>query len=387
MELINKSFEILKDYIETEAYCGWDPYDALSSPLFRIPLLKSNKKLRFTAQQFIKRVPFNLRNMLAIPKGYNPVTLGLVLQGYSLLYEKENNPVEKEVLIKKIIFLVSELEKLQSRNFSGSCWGYDFDWEARHASIAAFQPTIVATGFITNALYTCYSITKNQKAKDLLVSSSEFILNDLTRTYSSTRKNSYCFSYSPFDNQVVFNASMKGARLLSQVYTVTNNTKLIEEAKRAVDFVIERQNEDGSWFYSLAQSGKYIDNYHTGYVLDCLDEYRIKSQDPSYDNNIKKGFEYYLNNFIEDGAPKFYNDKKYPIDCTSAAQSILTLIRFGNYGTAVKVAEYMINTMQNKNGYFYFRKYKNRIVKTSFMRWSNSWMFLALAKILIGKQI
>ena len=387
MDKIYNSLHSLQKYIEHENYRGWDPYDALSSPLFKIPLFKSNKQLRFIVQQFVKRVPFNLRNLMAIPKGYNPVTLGLVLQGYSLLYAKENNHVEKEVLLKKINFLVGELEKLQSRNFSGSCWGYDFDWEARHASIAAFQPTIVATGFITNALYTCYSITKNQKAKDLLVNSSEFILNDLNRTYSSTKKNSYCFSYSPFDNQVVFNASMKGARLLSQVYAVTNNKKLIEEAKNIVDFVIEQQNEDGSWFYSIAQSGKYIDNYHTGYVLDSLDEYRIYSKDSSYDNNIKKGFQYYINNFIEDGEPKFYNNKKYPIDCTSAAQSILTLIRFGNYDTAVKVAEYMINTMQNKNGYFYFRKYKNRIVKTSFMRWSNSWMFLALAKILTEKQI
>src|SRR5690606_8059965 len=110
----------------------------------------------------------------------------------------------------------------------------------------------------------------NNKAKKLIISATDFVLNDLNRTQ---HLNNFCFSYSPFDKQVVYNASMKGTRLLAQAYSLTNNDEYLNKAKLSVQFVIDKQNEDGSWFYSDKVNGKWIDNYHTGYVLDCLDEY------------------------------------------------------------------------------------------------------------------
>jgi len=392
MPLITESLDKLQRYIEKENYMGWDPYDALSSPLFKLPFFRSNKFIRFASQQAVKRSSVNLRPLLRIPKGYNPVTLGLMLQGYCYLFnneklsQRDGKPTIKNLeLESKIDFLVDELERLQSKGYSGTCWGYDFDWEARNANIPAFTPTVVATGFITNALYIFYSITGNQKAKELLISSANFILKDLNRIQSSNHSDnlSFCFSYSPFDKQIVYNASMKGARILSQIYSITKEAALIETAKNAVEFVINDQNANGSWFYSKKDAGKWVDNYHTGYVLDCLDEYRKHSNDKSYDENIKGGYWFYINNFFEeDGAPKFYNNKKYPIDCTAAAQSILTLTRFGDKKTALKVADYMIKNMQNKEGFFYFRDYGNKKDKTSFMRWSNAWMFAATSYII-----
>ena len=84
-EIIEESLQRLVNYIESQNYRGYDPYDALKSPLFRLPILKSNKLIRFGAQQLVKRSPLNLRPLLGIPKGYNPVTLGLCIQGYSNL--------------------------------------------------------------------------------------------------------------------------------------------------------------------------------------------------------------------------------------------------------------------------------------------------------------
>ncbi|MFC2113212.1 hypothetical protein ACFLTA_08095, partial [Bacteroidota bacterium] len=76
---------------------------------------------------------------------------------------------------------------------------------------------------------------------------------------------------------------------------------------------------------------------------------------------------------------RFYHYKTHPIDCTSAAQTILTSLRFGSYSDAKLVAQWMIKNMQAENGSFYFRKFRNYTVKTSFMRWSNAWMFTALS--------
>lgn len=373
---LNSSLDKLTVYIEQEAYKGFDPYDALKSPLFKLPVFKSNKLIRFGTQQLVKRSPVNLRPLLFVPKGYNPVTLGLCIQAYSYLYKSE----QQADYITKINYLIDELKKLIPPGFSGACWGYDFDWEARYAKIPAYQPTVVATGIITNALYESYKITKNNGAFELCKSAVNFVLNDLNRTETD---NEICFSYSPFDKQQVFNASIKGARLLSQVYAETGNIDLKNTAKKAVNYVINQQNTNGSWYYSTKETGKWVDNYHTGYILDCLDEYIKNTGDTEYESNLELGFSYYKNNFITpEGIPKFYNNKIYPIDCTAAGQTLLTLTRFGENDLALNVANYMTKNMQHKSGYFYFRKYKHHTKKTSFMRWSNTWMFAGLSTLI-----
>ena len=369
----------LRKYIESHHYKGYDPYDALKSPLFKLPLLNKNKLMRFGAQQLVKRSPFNLRSILFVPKGLNPVTLGLCIQAYAQLINI--NPQEKNILNQNISKLIDELEKLIPKGFHGACWGYDFDWEARYANIPAYQPTVVATGIITNALFIAYKQTGNQKAFQLCKSAADFVMKDLNRTADADGL--FCFSYSPFDNQVVFNASMKGTRLLAQVYSETKDETIKMAAAESVAFVMKHQRADGAWIYSTSDAGTWIDNYHTGYVLDCLHEYILHCEDKTYDKNLEAGKKFYTNNFFLEGRiPKFYNNNVFPVDCTAAAQSLLTLTRFNEHALSIKVVEYMIENMQHPKGYFYFRKYKNHTEKTSFMRWSNAWMFAGLTAVL-----
>ena len=212
-KVLDNSLDRLKSYIEKNNYKGFDPYDGLKSPLFNISFLHSNKLIRFGLQQIVKRSPFNLRKLLFIPKGYNPVTLGLAIQSYSYLYHTDTE--NRDEYLCKINLLFDELEKLVPSGFSGACWGYDFDWEAYYIKIPAYQPTVVATGIICNALFIAHQITNHKRAKELIISASNFVINDLNRT---TINNDVCFSYSPFDRQQVLNASMKGVRILAQAY-------------------------------------------------------------------------------------------------------------------------------------------------------------------------
>ena len=371
---IDHSLLNLRNYIESKNYKGFDPYDGLKSPLFKLPIFKSNKHLRFILQQFLKRFPFNLRKFLLINEGLNPVTLGLSLQSYSYLSRFEND--NKSLYLDKIDNLIKKLEELVPLGFSGACWGYDFDWEARYMKIPAYQPTLVATGIISNALFITYQITNNQKARSLFLSSIDFLKKDINRSYE---KEKICFSYSPFDNEKVFNASMKGARLLAQDYYFTKNKKSKSVAEKVIDYVISYQNVDGSWGYSLAKKGRWIDSYHSGYVLDCLRAYQVLTKDYRYSECLSKGYEFFKHSFItNEGIPKFYNDHIYPIDCTSAAQLITTLVHFGDNHIALKIAKWMILNMQKDDGSFKFRQYKYYNINTSFMRWSNAWMFQAL---------
>ena len=377
--VIKKALAKLENYIVLNDFTGYDPYDALKSPFFKLPFLKDNKLIRFGAQQFVKRFPLNIRPLLFIPKGLNPVSLGLCIQGYASLVLIDTK--KRNLYLDKINLLANQLKTLIPDGFSGTCWGYDFDWEARHFKISEYQPTVVATGIIINGLYHAWRITGKNSLMDIIVNSANFILNDLNKLYDG---DSLCFSYSPYDKQRVFNASMKGVRLLAQVYSITQekNQKII--AKKAVEYVIKNQKENGSWEYSLAKKGDWIDNYHTGYILDCLQDYITLCNDEVYQINLNKGFKYYKETFIcLDGRPSFYSDKVYPIDCTAASQSILSLAKFGEIDLAKKVANWMIDNMQGVDGSFYFRKFRSFTNKTSFMRWSNAWMFAAFSYLLM----
>jgi hypothetical protein len=379
MDKISKAILNLESYIQGKDFKGYDPYDGLMSPIFSLPVLKSNHTIRFLAQQFIKRFPLDLRPVLRVKESVNPVTIGLCIQGYAELVSAF--PEKKEEYESMINELLGRLEGFIPTGFSGSCWGYDFDWAARNANIPAYQPTVVATGIITNALYRCYLITQNEKAKELLLSSENFVLSDLNQT--TDKDGDICFSYSPFDKQIVFNASLKGARLLAQCYSLNGRDESRKLAQKAISFVMKNQRNDGAWIYSKAKEGGWVDNYHTGYVLDCAHDYTKLTGDNSFMSQIDKGFLYYKENFIlPSGMPKFYDKETYPVDCTSASQSIFTLTRFNEPKLAEKVAIWMIENMQKENGSFCFRKYSNYINKKSFMRWSDAWMFASLAYFL-----
>jgi len=375
---IKYSLDKLLQYIESEKYLGWDPFDGLSSPVFQLPVLQSSKLLRFGYQQVHRRLPFNIRPILAIKKEINPVTLGLCIQGYS--YLSAFCPEKQEGYRTKIDWCLERLTELKSSGFSGACWGYNFDWESRYVRIPAFSPTVVATGFITNALYDLYQLTENKKAKELCIDSVQFVMNDLNKTWDG---NSFCYSYSSLDRQIVFNATMKGARLLSQVYSITKNTKIAEEAKNTIDFVMKFQREDGSWTYSKNDARKWVDNFHTAYILDCLDTYIKLTGDSDYKSVLNKGLDYYFTNFFIDNCiPKYYGNIMFPIDSTAAAQSIITACRFNRYNLAKKIVVWMIENMQDSDGYFYYQKHRLFKNKISYMRWSNSWMFFALSYFL-----
>ncbi len=373
----------LEHHARARQYRGYDPYDALQSPLFKLPGLNSGTWIRQTFQTFLKRFPLNIRPLLLVPKGINPVTLGLFIQGYA--YLSVVFPEFREDFHLIIRELADHLESLIPRRYSGACWGYDFDLETSYASIPAYQPTIFATGVITNGLYEAWKITRFRTLKELVISSSDFVSRDLNRTGEGE---GFCFSTSPFDKEQNFRACMKAVRLLSQVYSITGATRLKQEADLAARFVVSHQHPDGSRVDSPKEQGRKALNHHTGSILDCLDEYIRHCNAPSFDEHLYLGYEEYKNQFIlENGRPKLYSESIYPADCTAAAQSILTLTRFGDLDMAGKTARWTLDHMQSDDGGFYFRKFKHYTIKTPYMRWSNAWMFASMGYLLMKESL
>jgi len=376
------SLERLMRYCEEEGFKGWDPFDGLNSKVFRrLPLLNANRLARLAWIQAFKKNPVNLRKLLVVQKDYNPKGLGLFLTGYCNLYRSD----PRQVYIDKIRWLADKLLELKVSGYSGSCWGYNFDWQ----SLAFFQPsntpTVVASTFIGYALLDAFDITGNENYRKNALSVCDFILNDLKRTFDAD--GDFAFSYSPNDQTQVFNASLLGSRMLSRACQYSNDPVLIREARKSVAFCCKHQGNDGSWTYSPLPFHQWIDNFHTGFNLECIAEYQKYSGDDSFEKNIRSGLEYYLNTFFTpEGIPKYYNKKVYPVDIHATAQLVITLSRLDKlheYQPVVnRVLSWTIANMQSPKGYFYFQKNKLYTIKIPYMRWSQAWMFCALSTYL-----
>jgi rhamnogalacturonyl hydrolase YesR len=382
-EKIKEAFVRLSGYCEKEGYKGYDPYDGLNSSLFRsIPFIRSSRLFRLAWIQFFKRSPLNLRPITGVEKGYNPKALGLFLSGYCNLQKYD----PRDEYLQKIKFFGEKIDELQNRNYSGSCWGYNFDWQARAFFQPANTPTVVATTFVGCALLDAWEITGNRKYLDMARSACDFILQDLNRTTDPNK--TFAFSYSPLDRSVVYNASLLGSRLLSRVYSITSEKDLIGPARKSVEFCCSHQHPDGSWSYGLQPFHKWIDNFHTGYNLECISDFIKFTGENQFRQNVERGFQYYINNFFtEEGIPKYYNNSIYPVDIHCTSQLVITLSRLGRYrefrDLAEKVLNWTIDNMQSDKGFFYYQVNKYFSSRIPYMRWAQAWMFYSLAEYLL----
>lgn len=372
------SFEILKEYCESQEFKGWDPFDGLNSPLIQNTFFGKLRIFRLAWIQLFKRNPINLRTLVGIKKEYNPKGLGLFLSGYCNLHTI--NP--KQEYLDKIDFLGDEILKLQTKGYSGACWGYNFDWQARAFFQPEYTPTIVATTFIVEALLKAYDITGRKDFLETALSSTDFVLRDLNKSYDDD--NDFTLSYSPLDNTQVFNAGLLGAKLLCLVYKYSKDKNLLKNAKSIVAYVSKKQGLDGSWAYGTLPFHQWIDNFHTGYNLECIHIYQETSGDYSYRTHLEKGTNYYLNTFFtNEGVSKYYNDKTYPVDIHSPAQLVVTLNKLGiledQKALVDKVMEWTIENMQSPKGFFYHQKHRLTTSKTPYIRWAQAWMFYAFS--------
>ena len=395
MQKVIDSFRLLREYCEREGFKGWDPYDGLNSKVFQaLPFLKKSALCRLVVIQGFKRCPINLRRIALVPKEYNAKGIGLFLSGYCNLYNAvkanpklANSLGSADSLKSQINELAKLLISLQSNGYSGACWGYNFDWQARRLFLfPKFTPTVVATNFCATALMESFEITGEKKYLEIALSAANFIINDLHR---SNYKDGFLFSYSPLQgNDTVFNASLLGSRLLSFCYKYTGNEEYRNLAEQSIKACCAGQKENGAWVYGMLPVQSWVDSLHTGYNLDALIAYQEQTADDKYNKYIEKGFEYYIQNFFEaDGTPKYYDNRTYPIDIHCPGQLLVTLARLHKTEEYKDIAEKVINwtirNMQDKKGYFYYQLKPGVSSKISYMRWSNAFMFNALSHYIL----
>ena len=385
---INTEAAILKllAYCQANDWAGYDPYDAVNSRLFAaLPFLNS-KIPRLVLTQTLRRSPINLRRLLLVPKAQNPKAIALFLSAFLKL---------SRIGVAKTGDLVDPMiERLIARRSQGVpywCWGYSFPWQTRTIVVPTGAPNLVCTSFVGNALLDAYEQCQELRCLNMAASAAEYILDEL---YWSNGNSIAGFSYPlPHLRNQVHNANLLGAALLCRVHKHTGEQKFLGPALRVARYSAAKQHADGSWAYGEAPSQQWIDNFHTGYNLCALQSIGRDAETDEFESCLRRGLEFYRAHFFrEDGAPRYFHNRTYPVDIHCVAQSIITLLALrdlepANVPLARSVFQWAMNHMWNERGFFYYRVLRFCTIRTSYMRWSQAWMLLAMSTLLCESDV
>lgn len=382
--LIHQSIKKSLDWLKKNNFQAYDPFDGLNSKIRFLTF--ENPFFRQVLVQTVKRSPINIRPFIGISPKRSTKGIAYIIRGDIRLYKLTKD----EIYLKRAREFLEWLKNKSCEGYAGYCWGNHFDYQTRGYFLKKNNPTLVWTALCGRAFFEAYELTRNEKYLQIIDSVCKFIITDLPKKSS---KKGFCISYVKDTMNLVHNANMLGAAMLAQGYKLTGNNQYFETAKQAMEYAVYHQQENGSWFYGEEEKYHWIDNWHTAYNLDAMKIYEECTNDSSFSQNLKNGFEYYKKNFfLDDGTPKYYYNNAYPLDIQCASQSIDTLAYFNDYDTenlslAKKVALWTIENMQDKSGYFYQWKTKFFTNKTPTLHWGQATMYKALASLLLNLEV
>jgi len=209
--------------------------------------------------------------------------------------------------------------------------------------------------------------------------------------------NNVYFYYTPTNNLKVWNASAEISAFLIKFGALYNDVEAYELGRKGIQMLIDLQNPDGSWFYGDGRMTKYIDNFHTAFILrSFINSYKYWRDQQLY-YSFKKGIEFYRSSFFVNqyGNKYIYPKhwiKKFPplnssvfqkIDIRDCALSIIVFCETEDIKyieIATKIMDWTNKKMFRADTYYAERTWFwiNKIPYLDFQ----AWMLLANAKLL-----
>ncbi|MFZ0916000.1 MAG: hypothetical protein WAN04_03830, partial [Candidatus Udaeobacter sp.] len=253
-----------------------------------------------------------------------PIADAHYAMGFAFLYEATGDSAH----LARAIHFLDELKKSRSPGFEEYCWGYPFDWVWRGGVIKQQTPLITTTPYCYEAFLQVAELlgpdgrwqmadgrsedsgnsdlrhlTSDLSATEIVGSIARHAANDI-KDFRTSETASSC-SYTPFDEGGVINAAAYRAFLLTSASQLFSNDEYWQIAERNLNFVLENQNDDGSWYYAVDGVRDFVDHYHTCFVMKALAKIHTLTGHEASLRALRKGVSYYLANlFAEDGMPK-----------------------------------------------------------------------------------
>jgi hypothetical protein len=344
-----------------------------------------------------------------------PIADAHYAMGFAFLYEATGDSSQLE----NAVHFLTELTTSRCRQFKEYCWGYPFDWVTRNGVIKQQTPLITTTPYAYEAFLQVYEIFERNRSdlsnltsdlrplpsdrrppssalcpldlldqwKDIMASIARHASDDI-KDFRTSETASSC-SYTPYGSGGVINAAAYRAFLLTSASKVLSKGEYWRIAERNLNFVLEAQNPDGSWFYAVDGVRDFVDHYHTCFVMKALAKIHALTRHEACGEALAKGVAYYLKNlFAGDGLPRPFSKaprltvyKRELYDCAECINLCLLLRdRFPRLETTLEtVVEGILRDWIKPDGSFRSRLLHLGWDNVPMHRWAQAQMFRSLA--------
>ena len=315
-----------------------------------------------------------------------PIADAHFAMGFAFLYQAT---LESRWLQRAVHFLEA-LEETRCEDFKEYCWGYPFDWVTINGLMKRQTPLITTTPYVYEAILQVYQLDQDEKWRAILESIARHAASDI-KDFPTSDTASAC-SYNPFDQGGVINAAAYRAFLLTSAYRLLSAESYWKIAEGNLNFVLENQNPDGSWYYAVDGVRDFVDHYHTCFVMKGLAKIHALTGHRGCLEAISKGLKYYLANLFDtDGLPRPFSKaprltvyKRELYDCAECINLCLLLRdRFPQLNQTLEtVVTGVLNEWVKPDGSFRSRRLHFGWDNVPMHRWGQSQMFRSLAYFL-----
>ena len=295
----------------------------------------------------------------------------------------------KEPYYKRAVHFLEILLQTRSPEYKHYAWGYPFDWVTRHGTIRACTPMITSVPYAYEAFWQVYQIDADARWRRAMHSTAQHALEDYHDLETSTKAASCSYTPDPKDKCGVINASAYRAFLLTKAAEDFSVEIYRKVADRNLNFVLESQNADGSWFYSTDGVRDFVDHFHTCFVLKALTKIEQITGNPECRSAIERGVAYYLKNLFDlrglpapfSRAPRLTVYRRELYDCAECVNlAVLLRGRFPQLDRILSgLVSDLLNRWQKPDGSFRARELLLGWDNVPMHRWAQSQVFRALS--------
>jgi hypothetical protein len=229
-----------------------------------------------------------------------PIADAHYAMGFAFLHEATGEPAH----LQRAVHFLEELKRSRSPGFDEYCWGYPFDWVTRNGVLASHTPFITTLPYVYEAFLQVHRIEPRDEWQAVLASIARHAFSAI-KDFPTSATAASC-GYGPYDNKGgVLNAAAYRSFLLTSAAQVLGVAAYRETADRNLQFVLDQQNPDGSWYYAMDGVRDFVDHFHTCFVMKALAKVHTLTGHAGTLAALQRGADYYVRNlFAADGLPK-----------------------------------------------------------------------------------
>ena len=302
---------------------------------------------------------------------------------------------KKEPYLARAVHFLEVLKTTRCKDFRHYAWGYPFNWETRNGTLYKGTPMVTSIPYMYEAFRQVHQLDGDSRWLEVMNSIAQHALEDYRDFEVSADASSCCYCPGPENSSGVINANAYRAFLLTQAAVDFSDERYRQVAERNLNFVLESQNENGSWYYSTDNVRDFVDHFHTCFVLKALTKIEQLTGSKRCQDAIERGVRYYAKNLFDaEGLPKPFSKRPrltvYRRELYDYAECInLCVLLQGKFTELDDILSLVLGDVlkrwQKSDGAFRARELLLGWDNVPMHRWAQSQMFRSLSFLVAKK--